>query len=320
MKHLIHQAQQQLAALLQREQLPSGEFPVFIAPRGTLLSAGALDSTPFATALVVRLLYGVRLPALDGAILSALRHINEQQLPHGAWRYWDKNHPRHGEIPPDADTTSCCALALKLHGRLRFSPISALLQHRLTNGRFPTWLLRMNPQEDESRYAPFWSSTEASPGDCDIGVNLNLLSYLDNPKLTHEIVPRWLQSLEEPEDRWYVGPFTIPVFALLLQESQKIQLPEVTSYLRSIATTITLAAGNGSLLAQAQAVLIRLSIQPPEFSEFERTFLERCLTVEHLAAERFYCGGASRSVEFGSGSLTAAYALRALEALRKVVY
>jgi hypothetical protein len=179
-------------AFLRAAQLPTGEFPAYKAPPEELIHERTLDSTPFATTYILHALSYVEHPPVDELTAPALDFLEAAMEPHGVWRYWPAEHPRHGAIPPDLDDTCCASAVLLRFGRPALSNRALILANRDRRGLFYTWLVprpaRRLPREYWSvtlRQLPtslprvlFWTRTAASPSDVDCVVNANVLSYL----------------------------------------------------------------------------------------------------------------------------------------------
>ena len=185
------------------------------------------DTLVFITARVVLALR--RLPddpKVQDVIDRANGFLKAQREPGGLWRYWSRDHERHGFTPPDADDTACASLALSDQGTVERTNTRILLANRDARGRFYTWLVPHRPRPggllgwwdlrserfSRSRRAELWTSTEADHDDVDGVVNANVIAYL-GPRSPSQAV-EWVADLiesdrEEGCDSWYHSPFAL---------------------------------------------------------------------------------------------------------------
>ncbi|PRQ06951.1 hypothetical protein [Enhygromyxa salina] len=141
MQHRLYETIDRAIAYLRRSQLDHGEWPTFVSPDSTLASARELDSTPFATALILYCVREIEGEHLAKQIDAALAFLRADMRGAGLWCYWSRFHPRRQEAPPDLDDIACVAWVLRDHA-VEFPSCEALvLDHRNAEGLLRTWLV-----------------------------------------------------------------------------------------------------------------------------------------------------------------------------------
>jgi len=143
-------------------QLDYGEFVSYMCSAS---EECGLDSSPFATALVLQAIEGIddqRVTEMRGLGLDFLLSEEEE----GLWRYWSSRNPKNHLIPPDLDDTSVVSRLLKASGMAFEDNIGRIMDNKDEEGLFLTWV---------------------SDGDNDVDcvVNANVLAYLgySDPKV-----------------------------------------------------------------------------------------------------------------------------------------
>ncbi|MBV8687501.1 MAG: hypothetical protein JOZ90_14275 [Alphaproteobacteria bacterium] len=214
-------------AWLEREQRPSGEFPVLASTDPTLEERAEADPSVFPTALLAHSLSFW--PGAAAAQRRALAFLQAEMDRFGLWRHWTRAHPHHRELPPDVDDTSCASAALAAAGLAFPDNRPLLLANRDREGRFFTWLsprLRWSGTKHlavtlrQLRHAPtlwlFFRRTSAAPRDVDAAVNANALFYLGAFEGDEAVVAFLASAVAEGAetrcDKWYENRFVIWYF------------------------------------------------------------------------------------------------------------
>lgn len=206
MKKTAQSALRHALALLESRQLPSGELPVLASAKPdpsvfpTALTAHALSFAPDATK--------VRERALD--------FLGAEMDRRGLWKHWTREHPYHGQLPPDLDDTSCASAALSRAGRSFPDNRRLLIRNRNRRGLFRTWKLTGAQLRHPIITLLFFRNTSAKPLDVDAVVNANVLHYLGAIPETRAVVAHLLAILREnresQSDKWYENRFAVWYF------------------------------------------------------------------------------------------------------------
>lgn len=193
-------------AFLESRQLPSGEIPVY--------ASNTRDSSIFATATVAHALSFA--PGAASIRRRALDFLERERDGLGLWKHWSRDHPRHAEIPPDLDDTSCASAVLLRSGRPDPQNRKVLLANRNRHGLFFTWKIGGAQLRHPLGLYMFFKRTAAKPFDVDAVVNANVLFYLGAIPETKPVVEHLLTVLREDGeaacDKWYDNRFVIWYF------------------------------------------------------------------------------------------------------------
>jgi hypothetical protein len=206
------------------QQLPSGQFSLFITQELTPEKVTLFDSSPFATAMIVYSLGFSDAPAARAIIARSVAYLGSELEPPGVWRHFSPDNVQQYVIPPDLDDTALVCHALAQHGEAT-SNHELFLANRDRRGRFYTWItphwrsptrnldfwrvaLRRWHHPLKSQF--LWRRYAWAPDDVDAVVNANVLLYLgDGPhagpvvEYLSTIVRR---GLEDRSDKWYHDP------------------------------------------------------------------------------------------------------------------
>ena len=129
-----------------------------------------VDPNPFTGALGSLSLQGIADPRAEAIVARTRRYTAAAMEAPGVWRYWP-------HLPPDADSTSICNLALGFHPMLLGGWYEqVLLGHRSPEGLFYTWL------------------ENAPVNDADAITNANVVACLGDSPGTKE-AQRWLERI-----------------------------------------------------------------------------------------------------------------------------
>ncbi|WP_349607256.1 hypothetical protein [Cupriavidus sp. DF5525] len=177
-------------AFLRGRQREWGEFACHKFTNAQLRGEGRLDSSPFATTLVLHALSFVRHASIDEMRSKAIGFLLDEREEPGVWRYWSS---RNGApIDPDLDDTCCASFALRQAGvdaQGLTSNVRCILDNRHGSGLFKTWLRNADADND-----------------VDGAVNANVLLYLGERQETmaaRDIVIEAILADREDEASWY---------------------------------------------------------------------------------------------------------------------
>ena len=202
------------------------------------------------------------LQSLDHPVASDIRKRSRLRIlrtkePLGLWRYWR-------ELPPDADSTSICNIALGPHPALLGGWYEErLLRHRNEQGLFQTWL------------------RDGEQNDADAVVNANVLACLGDTKGTRP-AQRWLnrivqESTECAEIHYYWD--SIDLFSAMARARQYCSalfteaVPRIVRRLQKLHNCDG-SYGDGLRTAMAVTALRRLGTPlTPEESELTARYL-----------------------------------------------
>ena len=129
-----------------------------------------VDGTPFVGALGSLSLLDIADPRAEAVVARTKRYAATTVEPLGLWRYWPT-------LPPDADTTSICNIAIGFHPLLLGGWYErVLLRHRSVEGLFHTWL------------------EDAPVNDVDPVLNANVVACLGDTAGT-TAAQRWIEQI-----------------------------------------------------------------------------------------------------------------------------
>lgn len=222
----LERALEAALAFLASRQLPGGEFPV-LAWDPYIPGGQMTDPSVFPTAVIAWSLSFC--PEAEPLCVRARHFLEGEMDRHGLWRHWSRANPRHRELPPDLDDTSCAASFLAKRGSKPLPNRSILLANRDRSGLFHTWIVP-RPQWRGARHLRvtlpqlkhlptlwlFFRNTAAAPGDVDAVVNANCLHYLGDFEGRRAVVDHLLAVLADGResvcDKWYDNPFVVRYF------------------------------------------------------------------------------------------------------------
>ena len=334
------QAADRALEFLERRQHPSGEFKMqfrfeqWIDPR-TGLPRGGEDQSPFSASYIVHSLSYSSHPAARRMIDAAMRYFRDQELPGGMWRYWNKGTAPLGDIPADADDTSCISELIE-----RFDPPAPdnkwlFLLNRDSRNRFYTWFTpRLGPGLNRRywstvlsdvtfvRLVLFWWRSPGRRGDVDAVVNANVALYFGATPETEPIVDYLLEiardGTETTCDKWYPDINTFYYAASRCHARGMTRLSEMTRPMLVRFSEQSGADGrigeNDMLTALAAGAILNFGIE----SELLEPTIEYLLDAQQedggWMSRPFYTNG-SRPAQttWGSRELTTGFCLEAIE-------
>jgi hypothetical protein len=195
---------------LHQSQLSHGEFKTYASPDQEMRDQCILDSSPFATALVLYSIRPVSSPKVQEMTANGLRFLQEEMEGPGLWRYWSSRNQRHRLLPPDLDDTCCISFILKKNHRSLPPNRDIILANRNHEGVFYTWLTPRSsspslpvPEVADvlNREALLMLALSGQMDDVDCVVNANVLLYLGDNEDTKGAVGYLVDIvLNEKED------------------------------------------------------------------------------------------------------------------------
>jgi hypothetical protein len=319
---------------LERSQLPTGEFKVFMSTDGSLEKDCVVDSSPFPTALVA---YSLGFSGSDGAarmLGKALRFLLAEMEGPGLWRYWTRQHRYHSVIPPDLDDTACVSYVLRRHGVAAPPNRDLIFANRDPRGLFYTWLTPRWPPPPNARYLSavlrqwlspvklyyFWKLNESAPHDVDCVVNANVLFYVGESEATRPVVEYLTDILRRGEegccDKWHLNRF---MFHYVVSRNFDAGVAAFGSVREEAVERIVGAAtgegciGGGVLeTALAACALLSWRSTPPELGRAVRYLLAAQRAAGDWPRAALYYGGPKKYYGWGSEELTTGFCLEAL--------
>jgi hypothetical protein len=319
---------------LKQQQLPSGEFKVFMTRDSTMETDCVTDSSPFPTALIAYSLGFSKSEVAKSMLAKVLQFfINEMEGP-GLWRYWTKEHKYHDVIPPDLDDVACISYVLQQHGISFPLNKEIVLACRDSRGLFYTWItprLRMSKNwqfwrvamaqlKNPVRHYAFWKLNESGTNDIDGIVNANLLFYLGQCKETQPVINYLIdifqQGKEESCDKWHLNRFTF--YYVVARNYQKGITAFESIRNESIARIVNSAKPNGSIgndemeTALAVCALISWEANSPEIQRAIEFLIGKQGQNGEWPRAILYYGGPKKYYGWGSEELTTGFCLEAL--------
>src|SRR5258708_37195026 len=137
---------------LQRSQLRTGEFKVYMSTDKSLEKDCIVDSSPFPTALIAYSLGFSDSPKARAMLTGMMQFFLWEMEGPGLWRYWTRKHQYHNTIPPDLDDIACVSSVLRKH-RIAFPKnLKLIMANRNRQGLFYTWLTPRWPVSRDFAY------------------------------------------------------------------------------------------------------------------------------------------------------------------------
>jgi hypothetical protein len=319
---------------LERSQLPSGEFKVFMSTDNRMEEDCVVDSSPFPTALVAYSL-GFADPAKAGGMLAkALRFLLAEMEGPGLWRYWTKQHRYHSTIPPDLDDVACVSLVLRRHGVAFPANERLVFANRDPRGLFYTWMTPRWPMPAVAAYWRvvlrqwlnplrlyyFWKLNESAPNDVDCVVNANVLFYVGAGPGTGAVVEYLLDVFRRGEegccDKWHLNPFTFQYVVSRNFRAGVSALGEIRD--EAVGRLVAAAKPGGSIgesvmeTALAVCALLDWGSAPPELESAAEFLLAAQRAGGDWPRAALYYGGPKKYYGWGSEELTTGFCLEAL--------
>ncbi|HEX2094155.1 MAG TPA: hypothetical protein VHG28_17255 [Longimicrobiaceae bacterium] len=319
---------------LDRAQLASGEFRVFMSTDHSFHKDRVADSTPFATALVAYSLGFAGSARASRMLERAARFLRAEMEGPGAWRYWTKQHRYHSTIPPDLDDITCASCVLRRQG-VAFPPNRELiLANRDRRGLFYTWVVPRWPLPrnlDFWRVALrhwanpvkayyFWRLNESAPSDVDGVVNANVLFYLGDGEAAGPVADYLMDiarsGREDACDKWHLNRYTFyyAVSRCFHAGISGLGAIREAAVRRIVEGAREDGAIGGSALdtALAACALLYWGSSPPELERALRFLLAAQGPSGEWPAVAMYYGGPRKYYGWGSEELTTGFCIEAL--------
>jgi hypothetical protein len=319
---------------LERSQLPSGEFKVFMSTDNNLEKDCVVDSSPFATALIAYSLGFSDCARASEMLGKTQRFFLAEMEGQGLWRYWTKQHQYHSIIPPDLDDTACVSYVLRRQGVSFPSNLELIFANRNPKGLFYTWLTPRWPPPRNARYLSavlrqwlspfklyyFWKLNESAPHDVDCVVNANVLLYVGESEATRAVVEYLIDVLRRGEedvcDKWHLNSFT---FYYVVSRNFHAGVSAFESIREEVVGRIVRAANaDGSIganaleTALAVCALLYWRSLTPELERAVRFLLAEQRPEGDWPRAALYYGGPKKFYGWGSEELTTGFCLEAL--------
>ena len=203
-------------------QLPDGEFKVYITGGNGSEKTSFFDSCIFVTAFILYALSFRETFKIEEMREKALNFLNTNMDQPGIWRYFSTKTKFRHTCPPDVDDTCCAAFVLKKY-KITLNNKDIILANRNQDGLFYTWILpRFSMLFTQTRfclnsllsipsYSTFWRFSECRPNDLDCGINANVVLYLGEIEETKRVIAYLidvtLKGKETESDKWYLSSF-----------------------------------------------------------------------------------------------------------------
>ncbi len=320
--------------LLQRSQLPSGEFKVYVSTDHSLSKDCIVDSTPFPTALIAHSLGFSDSEKARAMLAKVFQFFLAEMEGPGLWRYWTRKHQFHNDIPPDLDDIACVSSVLRQHGISFPSNQHLVMANRSQDGLFFTWITPRWPLPLDFAYwrvvfrqwlSPirnyyFWKLNESAPGDVDCVVNANVLFYVGESPETQPVIDYLINVIRRYEegccDKWHLNRFTL---YYTISRNYHSGVQQLASVREEIIARITAAANtDGSIgdnaleTALAICALLNLNSLVPELGRAVQFLLAAQRPTGDWPAVVLYYGGPKKYYGWGSEDLTSGFCLEAL--------
>lgn len=326
---------------LQRGQLPSGEFKVYMSTDHVLEKDCIVDSSPFPTALIAHSLGfsdSIKARAMLARVIQFF--LAEMEGP-GLWRYWTRKHQYHKHIPPDLDDIACVSSVLRKH-RIAFPKnLKLIMANRNRQGLFYTWLTPRWPVSMDSAYCRvvfrqwlnplklyyFWKLNESAPNDVDCVVNANVLFYVGATPKTQAVIDYLINVVRRQEeaccDKWHLNRFTFYYTLSRNFHSGVLEFSIVRDEI--VGKIIATANEDGSIGENAQdtalaiCALLNWNSFPPELIRAIRYLLSTQRTTGDWPRAVLYYGGPKKYYGWGSEELTTGFCLEAMLRYREAL-
>ncbi|MBL1210218.1 hypothetical protein [Geminocystis sp. GBBB08] len=203
-------------------QLPDGEFKVYITAETDLEKTSFFDSCTFGTALILYNLSFRETSKIEAMREKALNFLKINMDQPGLWRYFSTKTKFRQTCPPDVDDTGCVAFVFKKY-KITLNNKDIILANRNQDGLFYTWIVpRFSMLFTQTRfffnsllsipsYSRFWRLSECRPNDLDCGINANVVLYLGEIEETKRVIAYLidviLKGKETESDKWYLSSF-----------------------------------------------------------------------------------------------------------------
>lgn len=216
---------------LYENQLPGGEFPVYLSLSPDMTQSVLAVSTPFDTGLIIHTL---NIADNNKEIVNEMKNksiiflLNNMEQ-HHVWRFFGRN----DYIPPDIDTTSVVFAALIESGvDISDESLDYMLNYRTTDDIFYTW---MNSEEWISPSNPYYNLPFLKV--IDHNVNINALYAYSLRNRAQNGVVEYLKKIIKNESfidgsEYYPSPY---VFTYLITKANfEGNFKELKPYLNDI--------------------------------------------------------------------------------------
>jgi hypothetical protein len=309
-------------------------FEQWIDPR-TGLPGGGEDQSPFSASYIVHSLSYSEHPGARRMTAKAMGYFRDQELPGGTWRYWNKGTAPLGDIPADADDTSCISELIDRFDAPAPDNKWLLLLNRDSRKLFYTWITPRLRAGRNRRYwsivlsdvtferlVLFWRRSPAARGDVDSVVNANVAFYFGPGRETEPVVDYLLQiardGREATSDKWYPDTNTFYYAVSRCYDRGMMRLGDAAQPMLSRFALQARADGrigdNDMLTALAAGAILNFRVETELLAPAIEYILQTQQDDGGWASRAFYTNG-SRPAQttWGSRELTTGFCLEALE-------
>jgi hypothetical protein len=325
---------------LELRQHPSGEFKMDVTLHEALDPITGLpevrqDESPFSAAYIVNSLGYSKNAAAKRMIASAIKYFRDQELKGGLWRYWNKGTAVLGDVPADADDTSCISELLARFGDRGPDNKWILLLNRDPRRLFYTWITPRAVSPLNVRYwkvilsdatiersVLFWQRSPARRDDVDAVVNANVAFYLGPVAASEAVVDHLLHIVsdgkEDSSDKWYphANTFYYALSRCYARGMSRLSAagPAMLDRFAEQCETDGRIGSNDMLTALAAAALLNFRIDSSLLSPAVDYLLDSQQDDGGWTSQIFYTNG-SRPAQttWGSRELTTGFCVEVLE-------
>jgi hypothetical protein len=326
---------------LQRSQLPTGEFKVYMSTDHMLEKDCVVDSSPFPTALIAYSLGFSDSPKTRAILARVMQFFLAEMEGPGLWRYWTRKHRYHDNIPPDLDDIACVSSVLRQHSIAFPTNLNLIMANRNQQGLFYTWLTPRWPMPLNFAYWRvaarqwlnplklhyFWKLNESAPNDVDCIVNANVLFYVGESLKTQAVIDYLINIVWRREeaccDKWHLNRFTF-YYAISRNfhsgvRAFSIVRDEVVDRIISAANDDGSIGDNVQDTALAICALLNWNSLVPELIRAVRFLLATQRPSGYWPRAVLYYGGPKKYYGWGSEDLTTGFCAEAMLRYRETL-
>lgn len=323
-------------------QFPNGEFCTYYSPDDPMKEWCVPDSTVFPTSIIANTLLVLQERQEVKTIYSkTIPFLIYQRMRYGTWQHFTKWHKLFPVSPPDIDNTIFAYSFLKSQSTDSPDPSQLILANHNRNGVLYTWFAFRMEKNGNSQYwrlilrelkrpiktLAFWQINDCRRNDVDLGVNLNVLSFLGKRKATEPIIEFISKQIIHKDviktDGWYRSPI---ILYYLFSRNAKHKIEAFINIypliIENILDHYKPAKGfNDTILETALAItsLINLSYRGVEIDEGISFLLKSQAENGEWARSIFFYSGPKQVVGWGSEELTTGFCLEALALYDKLM-
>lgn len=326
---------------LREHQLPNGEFCSYYSPDDQMEQWCVPDSTVFPTSIIVNSLLSLMdRNEVQDIFQKAIPFLKYQRMWQGVWQHFTKWHKLYPVSPPDIDNTIFAYNFLRSQNVKIPDPTPIILANHNKKGLLYTWLtlrLRRNTNKkylsivlreikNPVRSMLFWKTNDCRRNDIDLGVNINVLSFLGEKKETLPIIKYLYDKISDKNigkhDGWYRNPI---ILYYLFSRTTKFEIDILKEKNKEIINKILgFANPDGSFgdshleTSLAVSALINLRHKGKEIRQGISYLVKRQRANGEWDRSVFFYSGPKQAVGWGSEELTTGFCLETLALSRKI--